>query len=516
RLELTPSGLAGVAPSHTAVHDGRITGTTTALEYKLASSATYTRATDNAITRLAPGTYQVRYAAKTGYNAGATEPTELYYSAGPAVEVVVPASTTPPPNNGSYFPPPATTPPPVNEKGNEQPEVETPRPPTSAKIGAIIDEKTGYAVAVVPAEIVEELIAAAKLAQAAGEQALIEFIVDPGQAANVQLTIPREAFNALVSGTSASIKLSFGSLGTLQFDAAALRSIRNETADGDISFIVGKTSLTEEGKEVLGDRPVYDISVFAGETAIESFGGRTIRVSLPYTLGAGESPEAVIVYALTTEGELETLRGRYVSGNRAVTFGTTHFSQFIIGYNPVVFTDVPSSAWHAQAISFLAARGITNGTATDHYSPGDGVTRGQFIVLLLNSYGIAPKADAADNFADAGNTYYTDYLATAKRYGIANGSGDNRFLPDSPITRQELFTLLYRALDTLGELPAAANVASTDSYSDANQITPYAREAIDALVARGIVSGSNGKLDPRGQTTRAQAAQVLYNLLSQD
>ncbi|WP_020618348.1 S-layer homology domain-containing protein [Paenibacillus daejeonensis] len=518
RLELSPSGLAGVAPSYIGSTNGRITGTTTALEYKLANSETYTRATNEQVTDLAPGTYHVRYAAKTGYNAGATNPTDLYYSAGPAVEVVVPASTTNPPTSG----PTPTTPPPTTpvdeEEETETPGEETPgtTPPTSVTVEVTVDEETGYAVAAATAESVEALIATAKLVEAAGEQAVVEFNVNPGSAATVQLTIPRAAFNALASGTDAAIKLAYGNLGTLLLDANAVQSISAAAGDGDISFIIGKSSLTEEGQEALGDRPVYDISVFAGETPIETFAGSTIHVSLPYTLAAGESPEAIIVYAVSAEGDLETLRGRYVAGTRTVDFDTTHFSQFIIGYNPVVFADVASSAWHAQAISFLAARGITNGTDADHYSPSAQVTRGQFIVLLLNSYGITPQAGATDNFADAGNKYYTDYLAAAKQYGIAQGSGDNRFAPEDAITRQELFTLLYRALDTLGELPEAAAGAATDSYSDADQIAPYAREAFDALVARGIVQGNDGKLDPRGLTTRAQAAQVLYNLLSQD
>jgi hypothetical protein len=33
------------------------------------------------------------------------------------------------------------------------------------------------------------------------------------------------------------------------------------------------------------------------------------------------------------------------------------------------------------------------------------------------------------------------------------------------------------------------------------------------LVESGTVSGSNGKLTPTGTTTRAEMAQVLYNLL---
>ena len=65
-----PTGLAGVAPSSYGLSDGKITGTTTLMEYKLSTASTYITATTTEITGLVAGTYNVRYAAKTGFNAG--------------------------------------------------------------------------------------------------------------------------------------------------------------------------------------------------------------------------------------------------------------------------------------------------------------------------------------------------------------------------------------------------------------------------------------------------------------
>ena len=81
--QAAPVGLAGVAPSTEANTDGRITGVTTAMEYKISTATDYTAVTGSTITSLVPGTYQVRYAAKTGYIAGET------------ADVIVPAYTPP-------------------------------------------------------------------------------------------------------------------------------------------------------------------------------------------------------------------------------------------------------------------------------------------------------------------------------------------------------------------------------------------------------------------------------------
>jgi hypothetical protein len=55
--------------------------------------------------------------------------------------------------------------------------------------------------------------------------------------------------------------------------------------------------------------------------------------------------------------------------------------------------------------------------------------------MLIRAYGISPDDNPADNFVDAGNTYYTGYLAAAKRLGITKGIGDNQFAPEQAITR---------------------------------------------------------------------------------
>lgn len=509
RLETVPTGLAGVAPTSSANNNGQITGTTNkALEYKLKSAAdsAYTAVSGNAITGLAAGTYSVRYAAKNGYNGptvAATGPTAVPYVAGQAVDVIVPAyvgSTTP------TTPTNPTTPTTPAEEVNAV---------NSVTVTGTTDSATGETVAAVSASDVTSLITKASKAEAAGKNAVIGFQVPA--AANTtssQLTVPRSSFNSIASSTNAAVKADL-SIASVTFDEKAVASISASAQSGDISVIVSQSELTEEGKQVLGDRPVYELSVFAGDTQISTFGGGKVQVSIPYTLKAGEDAESIVIYYVTAAGELETVRGHYHAATGTVDFTTTHFSQYIVGFNKVSFADVPATAWFHHAVSFLAARNITGGTDATNFSPNAELTRGQFIVLLLNTYGIAPEANGAANFADAGNTYYTNYLAAAKRLGIATGSGDNKFNPNNPITRQELFTLLYRSLEQLGELPTVKTDATAASFADAADIAGYAQTAFAKLVETGVIKGSGNKLNPEGVSTRAEAAQVLYNLLSQ-
>jgi hypothetical protein len=369
-------------------------------------------------------------------------------------------------------------------------------------------------VAVVKPETVKGLVDSAKKAETSGKPTVVEFKVDAAAGAkSTQLSIPRSGFDELADIANVEVKVNV-QFGTITFDSEAIQSISSDATAGDISFIISKSSLTEEGKQVLGDRPVYDLNVFAGEKNITTFGGSKIKVSIPYTLQAGEDPSSVIIYYVTDEGGLETVRGQYRAETGTVDFSTTHFSQYIVGYNKVAFADVAGSAWYHQAVGYLAARSITTGTDETHFSPNSAVTRGQFVVLLLNAYGIKAEAAGADNYSDAGNAYYTNYLAAAKRLGIANGVGDNQFEPNKEITRQELFTLLHRSLEVLGEIPAVQTGATVESFSDAGQIAGYSKDAFKVLVESGVITGNDSKLNPQGVSTRAQVAQVLYNLLS--
>jgi hypothetical protein len=206
--------------------------------------------------------------------------------------------------------------------------------------------------------------------------------------------------------------------------------------------------------------------------------------------------------------------GRYDPATRTVTFTTTLFSNYAVAYNPVAFNDVAADAWYHKAVSFVAAREISNGTGNGNYSPELKLTRGEFIVLMLRAYGIVPDTSPADNFSDAGNTYYTGYLAAAKRLGIAAGVGNNMYAPGKEITRQEMFTLLYNALSVIGQLPQGSSGKTLQDFSDAAEVASWAEEAMSNFVETGTVFGSGGKLIPTGTATRAEIAQVLYNLLS--
>jgi|GEM_PF-992303 len=277
------------------------------------------------------------------------------------------------------------------------------------------------------------------------------------------------------------------------------------------------SSLPDDVKAAIGDRPVIQLTLtIDGEQTDWSNPNAPVTVSIPYTPTAAElaNPESIVVWYIDGSGNVVTVpNGRYDAATGMVTFETTHFSHYAVAYNKVSFNDVSASAWYSKAVSFVAAREISKGTGGGKYSPEAKLTRGEFIVLMMRAYGIAPDANPQNNFADAGSTYYTGYLAAAKRLGITAGAGNNMYAPGNHIARQEMFTLLYNALKIIDRLPYGVSGKQLSNFLDSGSVAVYAQDAMAYMVQAGIASGSNGYLFPASTTTRAQMAQVLYNLL---
>ena len=51
------------------------------------------------------------------------------------------------------------------------------------------------------------------------------------------------------------------------------------------------------------------------------------------------------------------------------------------------------------------------------------------------------------------------------------------------------------------------------SFPDANKISGFATEALRWAVAEGLVNGSDGKVLPQGNATRAQVATILMRFI---
>lgn len=177
----------------------------------------------------------------------------------------------------------------------------------------------------------------------------------------------------------------------------------------------------------------------------------------------------------------------------------------------LVFTDVYDIAWAKDQIEFLGSKKIILPCAGKRFEPAREITRADFLHYLINTLGLT--AEAENTFDDVSpDADYARAIAIARKLGITNGVGNNKFLPQASITRQEMMTLVVRALDAAGRSYQPADKTDIQSFTDASAVSDYAVHSVAVLVKNGLIQGSGNRLNPRYNLTRAEAAVLLYRI----
>ena len=328
------------------------------------------------------------------------------------------------------------------------------------------------------------------------------------------VTLPESALDyAVDSGVDQFTILSPAASITL--DDISLSAINSYT-NGDVTIrasLINEAGLTNKERELIGNRPVYDIMITSGDTTISNLGGGTATVSIPYTLSDGEDPNKIVIYCISSDGRLATVPNCvYDASAHTVTFTTTHFSTYAVGYSDVNFSDV--SGWYQNYVSFLAARNIIHGTSSTTFSPNEEITRAQFAMVLANLSGNDLSEYTTSSFTDVSTTdWYFRAAEWAFENGVAVGSG-GRFDPNASMTREQMAVMLYNYAKYAWLDVSNIEGMAIREFSDYGSISNWAITPIQWAMNKDILSGnSDGSFAPTANATRAQAAKTVALLL---
>jgi copper chaperone CopZ len=278
---------------------------------------------------------------------------------------------------------------------------------------------------------------------------------------------------------------------------------------------VDKETLSTEAKAKVGDRPIIKVELKKGDESINwSNPDAPITISVPYTPTAEEleNPELIVIYYIDSSGELQTVpTGKYNPATGKVTFQTTHLSEYAIGYNYKTFADIGDIAWAQSNIEVLASRGIIKGVDDDTFLPSANISRADFAILLVRALGL--NADFTVNFTGINETdYFYNETGIAKELGIIKGYSDGTFKPRDYITRQDMIVMADRAMTVANRSVNSGSLFDIANYLDSDLVADYALNAVTNFVENGLIIGNNQKLKPLDNTTRAEAAVLIYRL----
>lgn len=166
------------------------------------------------------------------------------------------------------------------------------------------------------------------------------------------------------------------------------------------------------------------------------------------------------------------------------------------GGNASPFLDVKDSDWFAEAVQYVAEKGLMNGTSATKFSPSGDTTRGMIVTILYRQAG-SPAVESD------GAAWWSDARAWAMEKGVSDGTD-----MEAPITREQLAAMLYRYAG-LQEADVSAR-GDLGAFADGGRVSAYAVEALQWAVAEGIVTGkTGGVIDPQAGATRAETAAML-------
>ncbi len=234
------------------------------------------------------------------------------------------------------------------------------------------------------------------------------------------------------------------------------------------------------------------------------------------------------------------------------------------------FADVSASSWYYDAVSYVTGQGLFQGTSSESFSPGGGMTRGMFITVLGRYAGIDPDAWRAGYITGSGvnlrsdpgtnsdvvavldkqtavtilgksgnwykvkagsyagyvsgdyvaaryhrfsdvdyGAYYAGYAIWAYEQGVVNGMGlADIFAPGQNVTREQACCLLARYASAAGLSLSQTSGAVT--FTDDEKISSWAKSSVYAMQCSGVVNGkSSGAFDPASSATRAEAAAMF-------
>ena len=204
-------------------------------------------------------------------------------------------------------------------------------------------------------------------------------------------------------------------------------------------------------------------------------------------------------------------------GNMAGTKPSENGS--IVGNDDVTVTEAPTASsgsrfsdvqnhWAKDCIEELVEAGILKGVDEDSFEPDSKVNRAEFCTMIYRALGLE-NAGSGQMFGDVSSDkwYYESVQAVAEK-GIINGDGRN-FNPENQMTRQEMAKVIWASIADKVPTPSV-DVAS---YSDAAEVSDWAKGAINSLSFYKILEGSDGQFRPNASMTRAEAAAVISRVL---
>ena len=177
-----------------------------------------------------------------------------------------------------------------------------------------------------------------------------------------------------------------------------------------------------------------------------------------------------------------------------------------------VFSDMPDN-WSTAALNAAVKNGLLVGykeSGKTLIKPSNPLTRAEMATVVNRAFG-AVNSTKLDGVRDVlSDAWYANEISKAVQ--MKTFAKDTYMRPNDKITRQEAFAVLARAFKITSTDTAHK---ALDKFTDKSSIAAWALNDLCGMAEAGYINGSNNKLNPTANITRAEFAVVMDSLVKQ-
>jgi len=313
---------------------------------------------------------------------------------------------------------------------------------------------------------------------------------DPTNLTYISMSMPQSLVQDLFDKTSASLII-VTPLATMTFTREAVGNLASKvlhTIGVDIKKIGNTFQIVFQA-----DGKIIDVL-------------ENVTVTFPVDKNAGMGTVAIVV----NPNGSETIIKNCIPVDGMMSLSLNGNVTVRIKDNGKSFLDT-TEHWATEAIQFVTGRELFHGVSQTSFEPNSPMTRAMLVTVL---YRLEDRPDSGTSaFSDiTDGLWYSEAVAWASENKIVNGNPDGAFRPNGPITREQLATILFRYATSIGM--ETNTTSSLHTFTDRDQVSPYATEAIAWAVDKNIIHGRRqDSLDPKGNATRAEVATMLMRFI---
>lgn len=180
------------------------------------------------------------------------------------------------------------------------------------------------------------------------------------------------------------------------------------------------------------------------------------------------------------------------------------------------FYDVALGDWYHNAVSYVYQNGIFSGSGAGAFLPESPMDRAMMVTVLFHLAGDPEeeRAQADATFTDVpAGEWYSSYVSWGAQKGITAGTGSGTFSPTQPVTRQQVAVLLYNFAGTYLKMDVSQR-ADLKGYTDLDQADDWGLEALSWAVSQGIMSSTSSQYLALNPQGQAKRCEVASMLMN--